>query len=185
MTLEFAILGFLAQEPASGYELKNRCFGGAVRSFWSADQAQIYRTLDRLEHQGFVASELTHQAKRPSKRTFHLTDTGNDMLQEWLHSKNEAAPIRDPFALRLYFSNTLKPAELQELFSVEIAEQQTQLDEVEQELKKLGSGAGQRSKKARKDFLVKKSALEVIKMRVLAEIEYKNTVLSNLADLED
>ena len=183
MSLEFAILGFLAEQPASGYELKNRCFQGPVQSFWKADQAQIYRTLDRLEQQELVQAEITQQEKRPSKKTFALTKKGDTLLQEWLRSHNEPAAIRDPFALRLYFSSTLKTDELRTLFAEEIDEQQHRLNQVETELNQLEKSTKKQSKSQRKECLVKKSALEVIKIRILAEIEYKNRVLSTLTDL--
>lgn len=183
MSLEFAILGFLAEQPASGYELKNRCFQGPVQSFWKADQAQIYRTLDRLEHEGLVKAQITHQTKRPAKKTFALTPRGDELLQEWLRAKAEPAAIRDPFALRLYFSATLKNDEIEALVNSDVATQKDRLNQVEIELSELEKHTKNRSKSQRKERLVKKSALEVIKMRILAEIEYKNRVLSELTDL--
>lgn len=183
MSLEFAILGFLAEQPASGYELKNRCFQGPVQSFWKADQAQIYRTLDRLEKQELVQAKVLQQEKRPSKKTFALTQKGDELLHEWLRSHNEPVAIRDPFALRLYFSSTLETNELRTLFSEEIRDQKARLDQVEIELKELDKHTKVQSKFQRKENLVKKSALEVIKIRILAEIEYKNRVLSTLTDL--
>ena len=49
MSLEHAILGFLNARARSGYDLKTRCFDVEAKAFWSADQAQIYRTLERLK----------------------------------------------------------------------------------------------------------------------------------------
>ena len=48
MSLKYAILGFLALEPVSGYTLRQR-FEGSVSSFWSVTQSQIYRELKALE----------------------------------------------------------------------------------------------------------------------------------------
>ena len=47
MSLGHAILGFLNREPMTGYDLKTRCFDDDAAHFWTADQAQVYRTLDR------------------------------------------------------------------------------------------------------------------------------------------
>lgn len=183
MILEFAILGFLAESPASGYELKTRCFGGAASTFWSADQAQIYRTCDRLEREGLIASSLTHQTKRPNKKTFEITDAGRDALNAWLHSDAQPAPIRDPFALRLFFSGSLPPQELSSLITTEISAQEAQLSAVETELSKLEKTPGKISAKKRSELRVKKTALEGVKMRILAEIEARNNVLSTLAEV--
>ncbi len=46
---EHAILGFLNAQARSGYDLKTRCFDVEAEAFWNADQAQIYRTLERLK----------------------------------------------------------------------------------------------------------------------------------------
>ncbi len=48
MSLPHAILGFLREQPLTGYALKTQRFDVSVANFWPADQAQIYRTLDRL-----------------------------------------------------------------------------------------------------------------------------------------
>src|SRR4051812_28326323 len=56
MSLQAAILGFLALEPTTGYTLKQR-FDGSVKSFWSVTQSQVYRELHSLEAQGSVAAQ--------------------------------------------------------------------------------------------------------------------------------
>jgi len=55
-TLELALLGFLAEEPLHGYELRRRveaCFGPLVRASWGS----IYPALGRLEQRRLVAAE--------------------------------------------------------------------------------------------------------------------------------
>lgn len=182
MSLEFAILGFLSEQPASGYELKTRCFEGPVQSFWKADQAQIYRTLDKLEQQKYVSAEFAPQTKRPSKKIYSLTPTGREAFEKQLRMTPEPAAVRDPFALHVFFSNDLKPNELNVLFSSEIQEQSLRLNAIESELNELTKSTRSRSKKAQRKQTLKKYALEGIKMRILAEIEYKKSVLSELTN---
>lgn len=182
MSLEFAILGFLSEQPASGYELKTRCFQGPVQSFWKADQAQIYRTLDKLEQQKLVEAEFTPQTKRPSKKMYSLTDAGRATFEDQLRTAPEPAAVRDAFALHVFFSDELKPGELKVLFSSEIQEQSLRLDDIENELTELTKSTRSRSKKAQRKQTLKKVALEGIKMRILAEIEYKKSVLSELTN---
>ena len=58
MSLDHAILGFLALEPMSGYDLK-RVFDQSVQHFWPATQSQIYRSLGKMADQaGLSLSEL-------------------------------------------------------------------------------------------------------------------------------
>ena len=66
MSLEHAILGFLNYRPFSGYDLK-KIFDTSVRHFWPADQSQIYRTLSRLEENGFAEMEVVEQEDRPDQ----------------------------------------------------------------------------------------------------------------------
>ena len=59
MSLEHAILGFLNTRARSGYDLKTRCFDVEAKAFWTADQAQIYRTLERLKTARLVNATRT------------------------------------------------------------------------------------------------------------------------------
>src|SRR5258705_13680872 len=54
MSLAHAILGMLQTRPMTGYDLKVECFDNSIAHFWQADQAQIYRTLDKLAEDGLV-----------------------------------------------------------------------------------------------------------------------------------
>lgn len=107
MSLELAILGFLSQRPRSGYDLKTRCFAGPLNGFWSADQAQIYRTLDRLNENGLVASRRKKQAGRPDRKIYEITHTGRDELARALSERVPLPPTRDPFLVQLFFSHHL------------------------------------------------------------------------------
>lgn len=125
MSLELAILGFLSQRPRSGYELKKQCFSGPVSGFWTADQAQIYRTLERLNKAGLVSATRRRQAKRPDRRLFDITQAGRDVFAGMLGETKPLTPLRDGFLVQLYFSSTLTDeALLQILRSQRTAHQQ-------------------------------------------------------------
>jgi PadR family transcriptional regulator, regulatory protein AphA len=85
MSLEHAILGFLNYRPMSGYDLK-KIFDTSVRHFWPADQAHIYRTLNRLAEQGLATMEVVEQEVRPDRKVYHITPEGREHLHEWLLS---------------------------------------------------------------------------------------------------
>ena len=103
MSLEAAILGFLSERPRSGYDLKTRCFDSAVRGFWTADQAQIYRTLDRFQSARLVTSKLKRQSGKPDRRIYQITPAGTGSLASWLAERVSLPPARDAFLLRMYF----------------------------------------------------------------------------------
>jgi PadR family transcriptional regulator AphA len=112
MALEHAILGFLDREPMTGYDLKTRCFDAAVGHLWTADQAQVYRTLERLAARRLVTSRLVAQRGRPDRRLFQITDRGRAALREWLRSPEAPSPLRDPLLLHLTLSASLDDAEI-------------------------------------------------------------------------
>jgi DNA-binding PadR family transcriptional regulator len=107
MALEHAILGFLSGGPMTGYDLKTRCFDDAVGHLWTADQAQVYRTLDKLEQRGLARSKQVPQRGKPDRKLYTITTRGIDALAEWLRQPPEIAPSRDPFLLQLFFASAL------------------------------------------------------------------------------
>jgi DNA-binding PadR family transcriptional regulator len=122
VSLDYAILGFLSEEPASGYDLKNRCFASSIAAYWSADQAQIYRTLDKLEKSALVSETRTRQEKRPDRRVYSITDQGKRSLIGWLTTPEPLPKTRDAFALKLHFSSALKPGQRRALLTSQLEE---------------------------------------------------------------
>ncbi len=104
LSLEHAILGLLSERERSGYDLKTRCFDDEIRSLWTADQAQIYRTLDRLQAQGLVQARRKRQTGRPDRKLYSITEAGRAELLRWLVSPQPLPASRDAFLLHLYFS---------------------------------------------------------------------------------
>jgi len=109
MSLEHAILGFLAAGPQTGYDLKTRCFEGTLSHAWSADQAQIYRTLDKLLAREQVTATLIPQRGKPDRRVYEITDAGHEALTEWLATPIDLPSPRDPLLLRLHFAGEMPP----------------------------------------------------------------------------
>lgn len=130
MSLELAILGFLSQRPRSGYDLKTRCFAGPLSGFWSADQAQIYRTLDRLSSDRFVAARRKKQAGRPDRKIYEITHAGREELARLLAERPSLPPTRDPFLVQLYFAHHLDDDSLDAVLEERRRHHQTRLDEL-------------------------------------------------------
>ncbi|MDO5682283.1 MAG: PadR family transcriptional regulator [Propionibacteriaceae bacterium] len=101
MSLKHVILGLLHDEPLTGYDLRHRI---AEAGLWSADQAQIYRTLAALTKAGLVTRHTVVQTDRPSQHPHEITETGRSELGSWLGRPLEQAPgPRETFDLRLWF----------------------------------------------------------------------------------
>jgi PadR family transcriptional regulator, regulatory protein AphA len=107
---EFALLGFLDQSPAHGYELHQRLITD-LREIWHASLSQTYNILTRLETQGFIEGTTRSQENRPDKRELRLTSSGRERFENWLSSLSACSvrAIRVEFMTRLYFLYARNP----------------------------------------------------------------------------
>lgn len=115
MSLSHAILAILNVMPLTGYDLKHLAFDATIIHFWPADQAQIYRTLDRLAEKGLVQSEIEAQVGRPDRKVYSLTEAGQAELNAWLVKDEPFPPYRDAFLIRLFFAVELSDEEILKL----------------------------------------------------------------------
>ena len=107
MSLEHAILGFLDSGDLTGYELKRRCIDQDVAHFWSADQAQVYRTLQQLEKRDLLKATRKRQRSRPDRKIYSITSPGRSELGSWLSTQHPIPPHKDPFLIQLFFSGDI------------------------------------------------------------------------------
>jgi DNA-binding PadR family transcriptional regulator len=111
--------------------LKRHYFDGSVSQFWPADQAQSYRTLERMAANGWVEAELQVQTIRPSRKVYHITATGVEALKEWLRESRPLPAERHPILVQLYFARHLTKEELLALLQDQLRLHQEQLAEFE------------------------------------------------------
>jgi PadR family transcriptional regulator AphA len=122
MSLKYAILGILNVIPMTGYDLKTQVFDISVQHFWPADQAQIYRTLNKLAEQGWVEAHLEPQESRPDRKVYTITEEGRAALDAWLRDYHPSMTIRDAFLVQLFFAEDLPNEELLGVIDRQIAE---------------------------------------------------------------
>ena len=110
LTPEFALLGFLFQQPTYGYELYQRLVT-ELGFVWHVSMSQTYNILKRLERQGLVTGTLHVQDKRPAQRHLTLTPEGQVRFQKWLHAppRDSLHAVRTDFMTRLHFVSQLYP----------------------------------------------------------------------------
>ncbi len=130
MSLEHAILGFLNTHARSGYDLKTRCFDIEVKAFWNADQAQIYRTLERLKATRLVNVTVRRQSGKPDRKLYEITPAGRDAFARWETVAAPLPPRRDAFLLQVYFAGEASDDAILELLSSRRASHQGRLDEL-------------------------------------------------------
>ena len=102
MSVRFAILGLLAQEPRHGYDLRaafSALVGGDKN--WNVKPAQIYTTINRLEEAGLVVQEAVEKDGGPKKNIYNITRSGMEALQEWFSSGVETEHQHDEFFVKL------------------------------------------------------------------------------------
>jgi DNA-binding PadR family transcriptional regulator len=100
----------LALQPCHGYELHQRLVSN-LGQVWHISLSQAYSILNRLEGKGYIAGALEDQDKRPSRRRFQLTPSGEQRLRAWLDAPTPASVhlIRVEFTSRLYFACAISP----------------------------------------------------------------------------
>lgn len=127
MSLKYAILGFLSLEGMSGYTLKTKYFDGSVAHFWPADQAQIYRTLQKLEQDGLASSEEVTGETRPAQRVYSISEAGMSDLKNWLSIQHPPSAQRITFLVQIYFSRLISPDAFAKMLEAERKRQETSL----------------------------------------------------------
>jgi DNA-binding PadR family transcriptional regulator len=101
MSIRYAILGLLAEEPMHGYRLK-KIFDRRVSPLWGLTTGQVYQTLAALERVALVESRSERRGRRPSRRVYSVTVSGRRDLAAWLaKSPARSRPLREEMLIRL------------------------------------------------------------------------------------
>ena len=92
MSVQYTLLGFLAEESNYGYELKKKYDG-----YFGKDKpiltGQIYSTLARLKRDNKVKEIAdTSESGGPDRVRYEITDEGKQDLQVWLESPEAPSP---------------------------------------------------------------------------------------------
>lgn len=114
MSLRHALLGLLARESASGYDLTRYFEGDLGRYAWQAGHTRIYPELVKMAEEGLVTVEATGARGR---KTYALTDEGRAELRSWLMSPPEQATVRNETVLRMFLVQSLEPADARTLLT--------------------------------------------------------------------
>lgn len=110
MSLPHIVLGMLNVQAQTGFDLA-RQLKNVIHFFWSTDQSQVYRTLYRLEAQGWVEHEEVMRPESPTKKVYHLTPAGEEELHAWLTKPAVDGPARNAFLAQVHFSDEISISE--------------------------------------------------------------------------
>ncbi len=172
MSLAHAILGLLQQEERTGYDLKTSCFDQSIAHLWPADQAQIYRTLDKLVEQGWVTCTIEIQHDRPNRKIYSVTEAGKDELIRWLQSPQPLPTVREPLLVQLFFAAQLSNEAIIQLLEQQLAARREKLAECENiELPQLGDQSASREQ------IMQRLGLEFVSRREQTYIDWLKTAI--------
>jgi PadR family transcriptional regulator AphA len=121
LSIEWGLLGFLAEQPMHGYEIGQRLSQAAELGLvWHLKQSRLYALLTRLEQRGYVDYTMEPQDMRPPRKVYALTSEGKAALDAWLHSPVEhGRDFRLEFLAKLYFAQREGEATLRALFEAQ------------------------------------------------------------------
>jgi PadR family transcriptional regulator AphA len=106
MSLRHFILGLLAQQPMSGYDIK-RFLKGLRWLVGSPSAGSLYPILRTLLQEDLVTVEIVPGLDRPPRKIYHITETGTQALQAWIDQPAASnAPLKT-FVMRLFLAGSL------------------------------------------------------------------------------
>lgn len=101
MALEHILLG-LMREPGSGTDIKH-AFDQAIGHFWAAELSQVYPMLNRMAADGWLTVTTEPSPKGPPRKVYALTDTGRQVLHEWLAQAPNVGTERVEWLAQVWF----------------------------------------------------------------------------------
>jgi DNA-binding PadR family transcriptional regulator len=117
MSLRHALLGLLAEQPASGWDLTRR-FDDVLGSVWPAGHPQIYGELRKLQEENLI--EVESEGPR-GRKAYRVTDAGIAEVRRWLTSVEPDHTLRLESVLRSVFFWLMSPEELADHLDKEAA----------------------------------------------------------------
>lgn len=131
MSLDNAILGWLATGPGSGYDLVRQMNLG-LSWFWGASHSQIYPRLKELEANGLITSEAVTVGTKLEKRVYTITDAGLAAVNQWASEPPTYPPNRDAERLKLIFNDHGDLKAMRTHFETHRAHHQKRRDELQE-----------------------------------------------------
>ncbi len=115
MSVRHALLALLSEGPKYGLQLRLE-FEARTGEVWPLNVGQVYTTLQRLERDGFVASEDGDEG--PQKR-YRMTGDGRQELLGWLQTPpGEGQPPRDELLIKVLVAVQVPGVEVHDVIQV-------------------------------------------------------------------
>src|SRR6476661_10621432 len=102
MSLPHVLLGLLAEEPRTGYDLA-RAIREDLDAIWRAEFSQIYPALARLRRAGHVHLKVLGPRRGPRRNLYRVTAAGRRELKRWLGEPAAPPGSKDEGMTRIAF----------------------------------------------------------------------------------
>jgi len=83
--LDLVVLGFLNNQPMHGYKIIGYFEKRGIEMWTRVKTPSVYKTLQRLEKQGFVTGEMKQDGNNPPRKVFTITKDGKNYFLELLN----------------------------------------------------------------------------------------------------
>ncbi len=105
------ILGLLAQQPMSGYDVK-RFLESLDWLIGSPSFGSVYPILHALLKDEWASVDVVHREGKPPRKVYSITEAGRRALQEWISQPVESDVSLKTFLMRLMLAGNLSHSEL-------------------------------------------------------------------------
>lgn len=103
-TVSYVLLGFLAIEPLSAYELTKRMTLSGTRYLWPRVESRVYKEPVNLVEAGLATVTVEHQGRR-ARSVYTITDAGRDALRAWLDEPGAPPRVENEALLKVFYAN--------------------------------------------------------------------------------
>jgi DNA-binding PadR family transcriptional regulator len=135
MSVRHALLALLSEGPKYGLQLREE-FEARTGEVWPLNVGQVYTTLQRLERDGLVESDVA--GDDGPQKGFHITAAGEAELAGWLRTPPDlASPPRDELVMKVLVAVRVPGIDVHEViqshrrYLVELMQQWTRIKEAE------------------------------------------------------
>jgi DNA-binding PadR family transcriptional regulator len=109
------VLGMLAQQPMSGYDIKRR-LKNLAWLIGDMSFGSLYPALHALLNDGLVTVSVTASRDKPPRKVYSVSEAGKTALEEWANQSELSNTSLKGFVMRLNMASTLsQPALVRQL----------------------------------------------------------------------
>lgn len=101
--IDMVILGLLAHENLTGYDIKKR-IDSSISFFWKGSFGSIYPALSAMEREGLVQKVEASKENRGREKIFYeITADGRKALISWLENSKATNDLKYEILLKVFF----------------------------------------------------------------------------------